>query len=320
MTAILTSTVSRIPFSSAAQRYVYKAGVFELKALPLVLFWSLGVIWGSNFIYMKWASDYITTSQIVLLRVFFGFVSVLVYSACKKELSTSHIRYSIHFIVMALIATVIYYYGFAKGASLLPSGIAGALSGAIPIFSFLIAMVFLPEEKPTFVRAFGIVIGFFGILLIANPFSEDLASTNTAGVIYMAMGSLSVGISFVYAKKFISPLNIPSSALTTYQLGFALVILFTFTETDGIENILQSNHVALGAVIGLGILGTGLAYVIYYYLIENLGAVTASSVTYIPPIVALAIGSILIGEEIGMLDYVAVALIFTGVIFVNKKT
>ena len=89
---------------------------------------------------------------------------------------------------------------------------------------------------------------------------------------------------------------------------------------SGIERILESTYVVLGAIIGLGILGTGVAYIIYYYLIENLGAVTASSVTYIPPIVALLIGAIIIGENITLLDYGAVALIFAGVILVNKKT
>ena len=175
-----------------------------MKKLPLVLFCLLGIIWGSNFIYMKWASDYITTSQIVLLRVFFGFIAVLLYSISKKELSTSHLRNSVHFIVMALIATIFYYYGFVKGSSLLPSGIAGALSGAIPIFSFLTAIAFLPNEKPTLIKAVGIAIGFLGILLIAKPFSGNLASTNINGVTYMVMGSLRVGISFIYAKKFIS--------------------------------------------------------------------------------------------------------------------
>lgn len=290
-----------------------------MKTLPLVLFWLLGIIWGSNFIYMKWASDYITTPQIVLLRVFFGFVPVLLYALYKKELKLSHFRFSLHFIVMALIATVVYYYGFVKGSSLLPSAIAGVLSGAIPIFSFLVALVLLPDEKPTLIRALGIAIGFVGILLIANPFSTDLASTNLIGVFYMVMGSLSVGVSFIYAKKFISPLRIPSSALTTYQLGFALLFILSVTDMNGIERIMESSHVAFGAVVGLGILGTGLAYLIYYYLIENLGAVSASSVTYIPPIVALIIGVLLIGEKMILLDYLAVVLIFIGVLLVNKK-
>ena len=283
-----------------------------MKSLPLTLFWLLGIIWGSNFIYMKWASDYITTSQIVLLRVVFGFAPVALYSMLKNELKLWHLRYFSHFFIMSLIATVIYYYGFAKGAELLLSGVAGALSGAIPIFSFIVALIFLKEEKLSIVRAAGVLLGFLGVLLIANPFSSNLAATNVLGVLYMVLGSLSVGVSFIYAKKFILPLKIPSSALTVYQLGFAVIILLFITDTEGMTKILESNHVAIGTLLGLGILGTGVAYVIYYYLIEKLGAVSASSVTYIPPIVALAIGSILVGEHISTHEYLSVVIILTG--------
>lgn len=290
-----------------------------MRVLPLVLFWSLGIIWGSNFIYMKWASDYISISQIVLLRVAFGFIPVLLYSILRKELSIAHIKYAGHFFVMSLIATVIYYFGFAKGSSLLFSGVAGALSGAIPIFSFVLAVLVLPDEKSTLSRLLGITAGFAGILLIAKPFSGPMTSTNIAGVLYMAMGSLSVGASFIYARKYLSPLKIPSSALTTYQLGLALALLLLITEIDGIEQIFESNHVAVGAILGLGVLGTGVAYAIYYHLVEKLGAVSAASVTYIPPVVALAIGAVFIGEEILMIDYFATALIFIGVFLINKN-
>lgn len=290
-----------------------------VKALPIILFIFLGVIWGSNFIYMKWASGYISTAQIVLLRVGFGLAPVLVYSLLRKELRRAHLKYAAHFLVMALIATVIYYYGFARGAALLYSGVAGALSGAIPIFAFILAMLFLPQEKSTPRRLLGILLGFFGIVLIANPFAGDLAATNINGVLYMVVGSLSVGASFIYAKKFIVPLRIPSAALTTYQLGIAFILLLVFTETAGIGAILNSAHVAAGAVIGLGILGTGVAYIIYYYIIDRLGAISASSVTYIPPIVALLIGAVLVGEAIAVTDYVGTALIFAGVVLVNTR-
>ena len=78
-------------------------------------------------------------------------------------------------------------------------------------------------------------------------------------------------------------------------------------------------HASIGLVVGLGLLGTGLAYIIYYYIVEKLGAVSASSVTYIPPIVALLIGGMLVGEPIKLADYGATILIFIGVILLKKK-
>ena len=115
--------------------------------LPLIAFLTLGIIWGSNFIYMKLASQLITPMQIVLFRVLFGFLPIFIYSLKIGVLKWSDLQHTKHFVVMALLATAIYYYGFAKGTSLLLSGIAGAVSGAIPLFSFILALMFLPEEK-----------------------------------------------------------------------------------------------------------------------------------------------------------------------------
>jgi drug/metabolite transporter (DMT)-like permease len=165
----------------------------------------------------------------------------------------------------------------------------------------------------------GILVGFVGVLIIGRPTGEGLANTNMEGVFYMVAGSLSVGASFVYAKKFIIPLKIPAPALTTYQLGLGLFVLALFTDYNGINNIFSNMHASIGLVVGLGLLGTGLAYIIYYYIVEKLGAVSASSVTYIPPIVALLIGALLVGEPIKLADYGATVLIFIGVLLLKKK-
>ena len=95
----------------------------------MVAFVALGLIWGSNFIFMKWASETVTAGQITLLRVLCGFVPVLVYALLRRELSRAHLRHAGHFVVMSVLATSFYYFAYAAGTSLLDSGIAGALSG-----------------------------------------------------------------------------------------------------------------------------------------------------------------------------------------------
>ena len=287
--------------------------------LPLIAFCLLGTIWGSNFIYMKLAAELITPAQIVFFRVLFGFVPVAIYAYFSKTLSWEHLKHSGHFLAMALLATAIYYYSFAKAAALLLSGVAGALSGAIPLFSFLLAVLFIAEEKATKLKIAGVLIGFVGVVMIGRPSGEDLATTNLEGVLYMVAGLLSVGASFVYAKRYIIPLKIPAAALTTYQLGLGLLLLALFTSYSGMSNILTDTHASAGLIIGLGLLGTGLAYILYYYIVGQLGAISASSVTYIPPVVALLIGALIVGEPIQLADYGATLLIFTGVFLLKRK-
>jgi drug/metabolite transporter (DMT)-like permease len=215
--------------------------------------------------------------------------------------------------MMALLATAIYYFAFAQGTALLPSGIAGMLSGAIPLFSFLTAFAFLRQEPINRYTLFGLLLGSAGVLLIARPWNSGASAVNVHGVLYMLAGSLSVGCSFVYARRFLVPKEISPLALTTYQIGLALLLMWLFTDLNGIGRIWEDEVALTGLVVGLGLLGTGLAYVLYYFIVQHLGALKAAGVTYIPPVVALVIGGLLVHEPLSNQDVVAMLLILCGV-------
>lgn len=289
------------------------------KNIAIIAFAVLGVVWGSNFIYMKLAADWITPMQIVFLRVLFGLLPVLAFALLQQKIKLAHLKHFPHFIVMSLLATVVYYFGYAKGTALLLSGVAGILSGLIPLFSFVLAIIFVAEEKLTRLKTIGVLLGLFGVVIIGFPSGGEEFSTSVEGIVYMILGSLSIGASFVYAKKYIVPLKIPPVALAAYQLSFGVLILIAITDFNGITEIAQSHHALWGIIIGLGLLGTGLAYIIYYYIVEKLGAVAAASSTYIPPVVALFIGAVFVGEPISVSDYLATLCIFMGVFLLNKK-
>lgn len=283
----------------------------------IIAFVFLGLIWGSNFIFVKWAALHITPLQITLLRVVFGFLPVLTYAALKGDLRREHLRHTPHFIVMSLLATALYYYAFAKGTALLPSSVAGVLSGAIPLFTFLCAALFLRGEQINATRIIGVILGFVGVVLIARPWSVD-GEVSLAGVGYMLAGSFSVGLSFVYARRFVSPLGLPAAALTTYQVGFALLFLLAVTPLQGVDAVFADSRAWVGLVLGLGLLGTGLAYIAYYHIVESLGAIAASSVTYIPPVVALLVGVLAAGETVDTVGLLAIAFILAGVGFLQR--
>lgn len=275
----------------------------------------LGVIWGSNFIFMKWATALITPSQTVFLRVLFGFIPLALIAWRHKVITREQLAYLPHFIVMSVLATSFYYYGFIAGTALLPSSIAGLLSGSIPIFTFVGAALFLPEEKPTKQMALGVALGFAGIALSARPWQGGI-NISLIGVLWMLAGSLSVGASFVYVRRFLSHLKLPPLALATWQIGIAVMTLAVLIDFDGMTHIATDAQALWGTVLGLGILGTGAAFLIYYFIIETLGSVRAAGATYIAPIVAVIIGAI-IGEAITYVEIVALLLILSGVLLIQ---
>lgn len=275
----------------------------------------LGLIWGTNFIYMKWATALITPAQTVFMRVFFGFLPLAVMAWRTSAITQAQLRHLPHFAVMSVLATTFYYYGFVAGTALLPTSVAGLLSGSIPIFTFLTAFLFLREDSPTGQMAVGVALGFVGIVLSAQPWNAS-ADVPMAGVLWMLAGTLSLGGSFVYARRFLSPLNFKPLTLATWQTGLAVVTIAALTDFQGIGAIASDTHALLGAIIGLGVIGTGGAFLIYYYIIGRLGPVRAAGATYIAPVVAVSIGA-LIGERITGVELLALALILGGVVLLQ---
>lgn len=288
-----------------------------MNPLALLALLLLGTIWGTNFVFMKWAGEWLSAEQIVLLRVAFGFLPLLLFALWRGDLKPSHWRYGHHLVVMAILASALYYYAFAVGTLLLPSSVAGMLSGAIPLFATVASFVFLRNEPIRRATVVGVLVGYFGVLLIAQPWQALSGETSIVGVAYVLLGALSVGLSFVYARRFLVQSPLSNVALSTYQTGLSLLILLPLVPLEGMASISQDTRALLGATVGLGLLGTGLAYVLYYFLVQELGAVMAASTTYIPPVVALVIGVAFLDEAIGVRELVAMGLILLGVLGVQ---
>lgn len=270
----------------------------------------LGVFWGSNFIYMKWAGAFISPVQISLLRVLFGFAPLAALAWHQRAIRVGQIRYLHHFAVMAALAAAFPYFAMAQGTTLLPSGIAGVLGGSSTLFTSLASGLFLRGEKMNRPTQYGVALGMAGIVLIARPWAGmgNSGAISLPGIAWMMSGSALFGFSYIYARRFLSPTGLAPLAIVTWQMGVALLMLAALTDVHGIGRIFEDSRATTGIVIGLGLFGTGSAFILYYYLLQKLGAVAAAGAVYITPVVALLIGWSS-GEAIGLTEILAAVLI-----------
>jgi drug/metabolite transporter (DMT)-like permease len=275
----------------------------------------LGLIWGSNFVFMHVAVAAIAPLQVVWVRVLLGALPVVLWAAARRSLRVRHLRHAHHFLAMALFANVLPFYFLVKGAQLLPSGIAGVISGAIPLMTALLALWALPGERLGAAKAGGLAVGFAGVLLVAEAWNKH---GGLLGESFILLGALSYAVAFVYARRFLSPLGIPALALAAYQTAAATLVLSLVTDLHGVGALAAHPPALLAAGAGLGILGTGLAYILYYDLIERMGAVAASSVTYVPPVVALAIGTLVMHDRLSPWQALGAACIVGSIYLVRK--
>ena len=291
------------------------------RSLPWLLLLVLGIIWGTNFLFMKLAVAVIPPMEVAWLRTLFGALPIAGFALATHALDRSDWRHLQHFVAMAVLANVGPYVFFVIGTQHLPSGIAGVISGAIPCITAVIVALALPSEILTRSKVIGIAVGFAGVLLV-TPFGQGVqlhaAASPLLGVAAMVGGSICYALALVYAKRFVSPLGMSAVRLATYQMVIAFVLMIPFA-APGHWNVLAGHATALlGLVAGLGLAGTGIAFVIYYYLIERLGALRAASVYYIPPVVALVVGATFAGEVVGLRQIGGALLIMGGIYYANR--
>lgn len=267
---------------------------------------------------MKWAAELVSPGQISLLRLLFGFVPLVLIMWRRRVIRIGQIRHLHHFLIMAAVPTAFSYVAMAKGTALLPSSIAGVLGASPPLFTVIASGLFLRHERMNRLMAGSVVLGLAGIALIAHPWGSMGAETavSAEGVAWMIAGSIAFGLSYIYVRRFITPLGIEPLAVVTWQIGLAFLMLLMLTDTTGMGHIFYDWRALAGLVIGLGLLGTGAAFLLYYFLLQELGAVAAAGAVYITPVVALFIGW-LVGERVGLVEVLAVALVVGSVVLLE---
>lgn len=226
------------------------------------------------------------------------------------------------FFLMGFFANALPFTLFSFGEQFADSGAASILNATTPLFTVIFAHFFVPDERFTFSRLGGVLLGFAGILLVFFPDFQALlrgegltGGMATIGLLAFILASSSYGISIVYARlnlRGLPPLIGPTAQLIAaalLSLPVALLVEKPFQLTPSLP--------ALGSLLALGFFGTALAYIVYYKLIDFAGATFISLVTYLLPPIGVALGVIFLHERPGWYSLVGLTLIILGVMIVN---
>lgn len=277
----------------------------------------LGVLWGANFLFMKHAAG-MGATRIVWLRLFFGALALAPFLPAAIRAAGRNRMLWLHLLVMTLAANIVTFHCFMEGTSRLGTGPAGVVSGAIPLMTAVLASICLPGEQLTPRKLLGLAISFGGIVTIMQPW-QGVAVATASGLGYMLTGALGYAVAFVYARRFLTSTTLSPLGLAAMQMAMATVLYAPLTQWSGMS-ALNWDWTLLGSVmLGLGVFGSGLAYVIYYGLIEAIGAVAASAVTYLPPLVALGLGWMIGQEPPHLVKLIGAGLVLLGIAVLRGK-
>ena len=259
-------------------------------------FIGLGLVWGLSFLFVELALISFTPIGIAFLRGLLGAVSLLVLVAVTRQKLPRVWRHWLHISIVAVLLNAAPGFLFALGQETVSSSIAGVINATTPLMTVLIIISFFRDQTPTFDQFLGIVVGFFGILLVMEIFSSS-NQASVAGVITLLMATLCYGLAMPYAKRFVSPLPYSPYVLAASQVSASAALTALPAILWGITHDVITGT-SLAGIALLGVLGTGVAYVWNYRNIELAGSVVASSVTYITPVVAVIAGVLVLGDQL----------------------
>ncbi len=272
----------------------------------------LAVIWGCSFLFIKVGLEGLSPTQVVLGRIVTGAVVLAVFAAVRRVPLPRRPAMWGHLLVVGVVANVLPFFCFAWGeAHGAPSSLAAVFNATTPLFTLLIAMAALPAERPSLRRAAGIGIGFVGAVVVLSPW-EASGGRALPGELVCVAAALCYGVGFVYTRRFVAGSGFRPVALAAGQLSCAAVVTLVLAPALAAGPIALSPRVVL-SVAALGAFGTGIAYILNYRLVRDAGATTTSTVTYLSPIVAVALGVGLLGESFAWTSVLGTLLTLAGV-------
>ena len=280
----------------------------QIKNLFLAIVTS--AIWGSSFLMIKYSLDELNPSDIALYRILIGALFVNIFVRTKEKIDKAdHIK----FVIVSFFWMALPFYMFGIAEQTITSSLAGLINGSTPIFVAFIAVVFY-RLRITKLQIIYIFSGFIGVGLITLSGEINELSFNI-GAIFALIASISYGIAVNIVEPLIKKYEsyIVLKIVMRYASLLSL-ILYGFTASFKLPTL----QVSLIPMLILGIGGTGIAFLTYYKLLDNVGRISSSFIVYMIPIFSIFFGYQFLNEITYAIQFVGIGVILTSAFLYSR--
>jgi drug/metabolite transporter (DMT)-like permease len=284
--------------------------------MNLLLLLILGTIWGSSYLFIKVAVAEVPVMTLIAGRLLLAATILwLLLWALGKSMPRSRSLWGAY-AVMGILSGMLPWALISWGEQYIPSNLAALLQATMPIFTVILATLLAEDEHMTWRRVLGVVIGFIGVSILMVPDLRRGLQANLLGQLAVVLSSASYAGAAIFARKRLR--GQPPLASTTGQLTMGALFTLPLSLLIDRPFDLSPSLPAAASWLGLIVLGTVLAYVIYYALLERTNATFVSTVTYVIPINGLMLGALVLGEPLTLALAGSSVLILLGVLLVRS--
>lgn len=290
-----------------------------MRAVDWALLVLLSMLWGGSFFFSKVAIAEVPPLTVVLVRVAIAAVGLFLYLRATHRTIPTTLTAWVAFFGMGVLNNLIPFSLIFWGQTQIASGLASILVATTPIFSILVAHVLTTDERMTPAKGAGILLGFAGVALLMAGNAFQARAIPVLAVLACLAAALSYGFAGVFGRRFrgmgIAPATVACGQVAaTTALMIPLVAL-----VDAPWHLAMPSLPTLGALVGLGLLSTALAYIIFFHILAVGGAINSSLVTLLVPVSAILLGSVVLGETLALNHFAGMALIALGMLSIDGR-
>ena len=285
---------------------------------PYLAFAGLSLIWGASFLFIKLGVHDMSPLVLVLVRSSSGAIALgLVMVATRRPLLSRDWRQRIvPFAVIAVVNGLLPWALIAWGEQHISSGLASILNSTTTLWTALLIFWVIPSERPSALNYLGVLIGISGVAILVLP---DIESHGVTGSVLGVLAVVAAAISYAVAALLV---RTRLRGMDVFQQSFGQLAVTSLLAVPIAAPAIPSVHLAwlsMGAVLALGVGGSGIAYLLYYYTMNTLGAVRATGVTFVVPLTAVFWGVFLLDESLSVPVVAGMVVILAGVVLTNLR-
>ncbi len=289
--------------------------------LPSVVFATLCFIWGSTWLAIRVGLDFLPPFLFAGIRfavasLFLVFLVPLLHARIPRDRSSWTVMLFLGIFQVTLVYGLVFW-----GEQYISSGLTAVLSGTLPLFVVIFAHISIKAEPITRRKALGVIIAFAGVAAI---FWRDLASAQVSMMQFSLLGSLAIvgsaasgAVGNVVAKKYASGIDPSANVLIQSLVGAVSLLSVSIVTERG--SVLKLVPTVIAAVLYLGVVGSALALVGWYWLLTKTTATNSSLILFVTPVVALILGWLVLQEVVVPVVALGTFLILSGVYLTVKQ-
>lgn len=271
---------------------------------------ALGITWGCSFIFIELGLKFLTPFGVAFGRCILGAITLLLVVKVSKIKLPSEKSVWQKLWIVAMLLNVVPGVLFAFAQQYVTSVLAGIINATTPLMTLIFMLILFREEKLKREQILGLLIGAFGVMVVLGVW-KGVGENQLLGVVALLVAVACYGYSFPYTTRKILPLGLKPEAAAAMQLSMAAITLLPFYLINGVSKDYYPPGSVL-AMLALGILGSGFAYIWNFSIIAAAGSSIASSVTYVTPVVAVFVGWLFLAESITWHEPVGAVFVILG--------